>query len=333
MKTKSPMWDRAEVAGLSSEKVDYRRYAEAWPLYRNRRPRAFDAPPRPRFDALPSDGRQVRDAKRVFFHRAQHVRAVSRERVFIPVTDAWVYLRKTDYPIEVRTRLLAELIGRGEDVSEFIINELSRAENDHLWRNELIFAAEHADFRGDGRMRMAALLLKYANNLLGSAKPDTVSAIWSALRRYTSLVGREGIAALAEFLSPAHAVGTKQVVLQSIQRVFMAGPPTDPLHPSLSALTQRVSELTRKYIDCDWLTPGENTSLAVNALCADAALADKGFVLYCEKLASLKLHRVSHMSSRLLGELLASWLSSKPNRDSSPLSRLRDGLSLLQINK
>jgi hypothetical protein len=325
MKTKSRMWGRAETVGPSSEKVDFKKYSEAWSVHRSRRSRAFDAPL--------SDGRQVREAKRVFFHRAPRLRFVARESAFIAAADIWGYLRSAEYPVEIRSRLLAELIGRGEDVSDFIFDELSRAENDHLWRNELIFAAEHADFRGDARILMATMLLGYAKSLLGSAKADTVAAIWSALRRYTSLVGGEGISALTDFLSPAHAIGTKQVVLQSIQRVFMSGPPIESQRSSLVTLTKRVSELTGKYLDGDWLTPGENSSLAVNALCADAALADDRLVEYCARLASLKIPRMSRMSSRLLQGLLSSWLKSGVKHDSPALSRLRAGHSSLLADK
>ena len=251
----------------------------------------------------------------------------------LTVEALWGIAESAVLPVTLRSRCLAELIARNDArVSSFVLQQLNAATDDPPWRNELLFAAEHVEIAKENRTAYGLILLRYAREARGAANPSTIKGAWAALRKYASITGVSGAPELLAFLGPDNEMATRQVALQCIQRIFLHSPPNEGmLQGSLNPLAIRVSELVAKYLDLDWLTPGDNSSLAMNALYATASMIDPKLPDYSRTLVGFKRPRLVRMATRFLQELNRSWSANVRNLQSAPMMVIRASLAALEI--
>jgi hypothetical protein len=174
--------------------------------------------------------------------------------------------------VDARVDALRELMGRDlRAASAFIAEALCRPGLANGWRDALVFAAENAFFSTpEQQTTVCARLRQIALELRKSPAAGTEQVVWSAMRRFTSLLPAEQADSLLEFLERRGPVDTRMVALQCIARVFEKEPPSDGL--DRDALMRRVAEYADKFLDPDIFAGGENSVIARNAVVALAAL-------------------------------------------------------------
>jgi len=232
--------------------------------------------------------------------------------------------------IDKRVGALREWMGQDlQAASRFIVEELSRPGLAGDWRDALVFAAENAHFSTpDQRAIVSARLRQLALELRENAPAGTEHVVWSAMRRFASLLPAEQADSLLEFLERRGAVDTRMVALQCIARVFEKEPPSDIL--DRDALMRRVAEYADKFLDPDIFAGGENSAIARNAVAALAALGSaklEGCIQRAEAIGK------RWFTARLKGDLLRileAWSISGGNGEgTSAFRRLRECLARL----
>jgi hypothetical protein len=192
-----------------------------------------------------------------------------------PAPDCWEILGSTAHPIDDRIASLNACIAESPlRVAAFIVSELKKPSiSGIMWRNHLVLAAESMQFVTQGmREELADRLLAIARELRHSRQAFDASTVWSALRTYASLIPRDRVVSLLEFLNGQGTVDTRLVALQCVARMFEPAPP-EPGHAP-SVLADCVYIFAEKMTDPLVITPGEVAAIALNAICALAAIRD-----------------------------------------------------------
>jgi hypothetical protein len=246
--------------------------------------------------------------------------------------ELWSLVKNDQVDIRIKTDALTELVVRDDpDVPAFLVSDLARANTlPEAWRDTLILATEEVQFsQPELRTALQHQLFQIALTLRDDDNINSEPALWAALRRCASLMPEEDASHLLEFLSPEHTLDTRQVALQGIQTIFSFAPPGNP--DTLHSLCDRVADLVRKYLDPDLLTPGENASLAVNALHALAVLGDERVIEYTRRLAVSQKRWLIRFAKRTLERTAKNWQARQPVTDSqrSALRLLTESLATL----
>lgn len=171
-------------------------------------------------------------------------------------------------------------------------------------REALILATEvTAILNPDNRSRITASLLRHARDLRDEGSE---AVLWSALRRYASMVPIEDVDNLLEFMRPTDSQKTIQCALQGIFNIFSLTP--RPNGVAVGRLKERVLELCNIWIHPDRV---QTSADAAMAFCSYSALLVLGGDPDGEMLA-----RFESLGRRRLGER-ARLLATQMNRVSS----------------
>jgi len=165
----------------------------------------------------------------------------------------------------------------GDDTSDApridaLLAALTRLDRPLDERRQLLALAERVDVTNAGqRAALADALIAHARLLRDTDDAAADPPLWSALRRFASLVGPERAPELLAFMRPTDGATTRQAALLGVHSILelrdMSG------GPAADGLRQRLAGLAGKYLDLDWLTSGQNGALATAALTA-AVLAE-----------------------------------------------------------
>lgn len=190
--------------------------------------------------------------------------------------------------------------------SVLILTELHKSDLSEDWRDAIIFAAENAHFVTPEQQRKACSRLReLARRLRHGRKAGTEHVVWSAMRRFASLLPPEEAGSLLEFLDRVGSVDTRMVALQCVARVFEAAPPADTA--AIETLARRVAELADKFLDPDVFSGGENSGIARWAVIALAALGNPGLPDTLKRVQSLDKKWFSVRVEQDLRDLIDAW--------------------------
>jgi len=234
--------------------------------------------------------------------------------------------------MNLRISALSEWIAaNNKGVSEFVVEQLSSTNLADDWRDTLVYAAENVHFRDpDQQAAVCDRLRELALKLCESSKAGTEQVVWSAMRRFASLLPAERAADLLEFLNRKGAVDTRMVALQCVTRVFELAPPSDLA--TLEPLTGRVAEYADKFLDPDVFAGGENSAIARNAVLALAALGSPRVVDSVQRVNALGRRWLSRQVQRQLEELFDGWRRhDATSRDAPAFQVVSNALAALQL--
>jgi len=220
-----------------------------------------------------------------------------------------------------------------ESASEFIVDELCRADLTEEWRDALVYAAENVHFRdAEQQVGVRLRLRELALELREVSRPGVERVVWSAMRRFSSLLSPEKANDLLEFLDRKGVVDTRMVALQCVARVFQDRPPWDTA--TLEALERRVAEYAEKFLDPDVFGGGENSSIARNAVLALASLGSPRLRDCVVCVNALGRRWLSRQIRRQLQALLDTWKSRDPEcKGSSAFNVVEEALKTVQTNE
>ena len=198
------------------------------------------------------------------------------------------------------------IIVDNDAASEFILEQLERQNLQPEWCNALIYSAE--DIRlpeASDRQRLCTRLREIALDMLEQLPPAEASVVWSAIRRFASLVPEERAGELVTFLYQKSQIDTRLVALEGVVTVFHSAPPATLM--GVERLSDRIFELTNKVIDSDIMTAGEISAIAEKGIHALAAIGDHRLEAALSKLKSLGWQWLRVQVRADLCELKTSW--------------------------
>ena len=134
--------------------------------------------------------------------------------------------------------------------------------------------------------------------------------VWSAIRRYASMLLRPEVGTLGEFLDWTGAIDARQVTLQAIQNVFAVAPP--PTGNEWRDLGDRVFQISKAALRPARLSPGKPAALAMNAVAAVAAVGDERLQECVQTVRAWDQPWFSRQVRHLLRELCALWPAENP---------------------
>ena len=199
-------------------------------------------------------------------------------------------------PLPLHPSAISDLIYNNEASAPTALLGALRQDNLTLTRlSELLLLAETVQItdpeqRGD----FLAILLKHAQHLRDSNSAAADPPLWSALRRFASLAPPDSAFELVEFLRPTDSATTRQSALLGLYSILELRPL--PYDARLDLLHSRLTELTRKYLDLDWLVSGQNTALALASFTAAILAEVPSALTLAQKLKSLGRPRLTHRS-------------------------------------
>ncbi|MBC7818181.1 MAG: hypothetical protein IAG10_14940 [Planctomycetaceae bacterium] len=210
-------------------------------------------------------------------------------------------------PLPDRIEALNEWIFLDNDsAAAFVLDELKNGEANDEWLTALVFAAEDVKLPLAEQQDQAARLLRdVALNLRNRAEARFERVVWSAIRRFGSLVPVENADQLLNFLDRKGAVDTRLVALQSVVHIFELEPLADPA--TVQRLADRVFELAIKLLDRDLLFPGEIAAIVEQAIQALACMGDPRLRDCFDRLPSVEAPWFAELVNRNLRGLLDEW--------------------------
>ena len=225
--------------------------------------------------------------------------------------------------IEERIDALGQWIALDNDsAATFILKSLECEGEPDEWRSALIFAAEDVRFPTEEQQTRAATRLRELA-IEFRQRPDSGSelVVWSALRRFASLIPEEHIGELLPFLSPAGAVDTRLVALQCMVHIHEPAPPQldSDIHRELA---DRAFDYATKCLDPDVLIPGETSAIAEQAVMALAAMGDARLTQCIAQLQTIDVAWLSRIVRKALAELREGW----SEHESHPACHLIDAV-------
>lgn len=211
-------------------------------------------------------------------------------------------VREPGCALDARIEALATLVEtNSEDLPTFLADELERSGLVPAWRDALISAVEHTQVTEVAlRARVVTSLLRHARALRDQRSEGP---LWSAVRRYASMVPVEASDTLLEFLQPDDAMTTKQVALQGVFNIYSHEAPHDC--SARDRLRARVRELAEEYIDREFAQTPERIALAHTCFRAAAALDDPSLDELFARIEKLGLRRITERAATLRDELTA----------------------------
>lgn len=282
-------------------------------------------------------GDELREALRIRLQETAKKGAVEKllddsDRAFRELSQtAWAELLNSESPLELRCHLLQRLISSDEDrAAQFIVDQLCSDDLSHPWRDALILFAETAQVSDVGlRHRLKGRLFELASALRESTDAGMRPIVCSAVRTYVSLISPSDADSLLPFLKPPSLIETRLVTLQSIVHLCEAHPTQRAEIPK--PLSDRIYELADKFLDRDWLVPGEKAAIGENATHALAAIGDERVRACLEKIRSLGMRWLCRQVARKLDTTLQTWRAEGIDTSEPSVRLLQDQLHLLSL--
>lgn len=202
---------------------------------------------------------------------------------------------------DVVSELLSLLLDEGlPELPAFLVQALEDRDITPAVQELLIVAAEHSQVSEPAlRARLCAALRGSALALRGTTRPEV---LWSALRRYASMVPVEEADSLLDFLRPEDAPTTIQVALQGVFSVFTR-PGVDFKTAARDRLRARVGALARSLIGPSAAIRPDDAALALCAYEAAAALDDPELPDLRASLEDLGRRYLSDRAHRVIDEI------------------------------
>lgn len=140
-----------------------------------------------------------------------------------PHADAWYSLLDEEVSPLARTEALNALVAEGDPaLAAWLADELDIEDHPAPWLDALVFAAERTAFEDPAlRERVISALYRIAQSLKATERD---APLWSAIRRYASMVPVASADTLLVFLNRDERTTTLQVALQGISRIFETAP-------------------------------------------------------------------------------------------------------------
>jgi hypothetical protein len=174
-----------------------------------------------------------------------------------------------------------------ESAAAYVLAQIMLPQDQSEWRNALIFAAEDTRFTSESDQRdLAKALHDLAAEMRDSPQANDELAVYSAIRRYASLIEVDELPTLVEFLTQGSEIDTRLVASQSVSAILERSLISGDRRRFMS-LADRLYVMIDKLVDSDVLTPGELSAIAEEAICALAALSDPRIDNVIARLASL----------------------------------------------
>jgi hypothetical protein len=189
--------------------------------------------------------------------------------------------------------------------ASFILEILASSTASPDFRDAMVFLAEKATYPDPAdRARLATTLKNIASELLVSRRPNIDTVVWSAVRRFASILPESQLDELRLFLTNSGGVDTRVVALQGIVNAHESKP---ALPGTFHELRDRVHELAVKLTDCDVLTPGDASAVLELAICALYALGDPRAEEAFENVNKLGWRWLSKQVERGVRQLKEGW--------------------------
>jgi hypothetical protein len=242
---------------------------------------------------------------------------------------SWTRLRNADAECGDRLTALRVCVEADEPGAlRFLVDELCREEIAQDWQIALVLFAESVQFDDDEqRTRLWRRLLEIATSLRESVDEDMKSVVFSAIRCLASLIPDDDAGRLLPLLEPPKRIETRLVTLQAVVNIFEVAPPEN-VH-RVSGLADRAFELADKFLDRDWLIPGEKAAIGLNATHAIAALGDGRLAGCVERIRSLSAGWFSLQVIQKLKSTLTVWKESGQLMDHPAVALLETQLKIL----
>lgn len=207
----------------------------------------------------------------------------------------------------------------------YVTEELLRDDLSEEWCNALVILAEDVRFPELLRATIGDRLMEIAQKLRSSAKVGNDRVVRSALRRAVTLLSPDPSRLLIFLNRVDGIVDTRSTALLCIERMFEAAPPVRP--DAYTPVADRVAEFALKFLDPDVFAGGENAAIAINAICALAALGDARLNDVLAAARRLNRRWLNHQVRLRLEQLLTSWRSHRVAEDThTALRSLEDQL-------
>ncbi len=258
------------------------------------------------FNAVRARNKAEQDRAIRWYQKMHEVLAVRRTKEKERERPAAEIACDETLPVEHRAEALNEwMILESDQAVLFVLSELENGSCNEEWLATLVFAAEDLRFDEEDQQNwLCRRLHEIAVEFRDRAESRFEQVVWSALRRFASLVPEEDAVELVEFVRYGN-VDTRLVALQCIVNVFEAAPPRNP--EIFGRLADRVFELATKLLDPDVLVPGETSAIAEQTIVALAALGDQRLAGCVSRLAGLKIEWFSQVVQQNLTALLDCW--------------------------
>lgn len=244
---------------------------------------------------------------------------------------AWAELLNSESPLELRCHLLQRLISSDEDrAAQFIVDQLCSDDLSHPWRDALILFVENAQVSDVVlRHRLKERLFQLASVLRESRNARMRPIVCSAIRTYVSLISPSDADSLLAFLKPPSLIETRLVTLQSIVHLCESHSTQRAEIPK--PLSDRICELAEKFLDRDWLVPGEKAAIGENATHALAAIGDERVGACVERIRLLGMGWLCRHVARKLDTTLQTWRAEGIDTSEPSFCLLQDQLDLLSL--
>lgn len=245
------------------------------------------------------------------------------------VPTLWRSVNDESASVEQRMDALIELLYLDPDgATNYIVAELYKDDLPSSWRNSLILVLEDVQVNDEHRRRrIIDRLFLLAQSLRRSTEVGIAPIVHSAIRSYASMIDLRETGCLATFLEPPKPVETRLVALLCIVNMFASRPPDQG---GDDALRDRVHELAIKFLDRDWLAPGEKAAIGQTAMVALAAMGDARVAECTAVVKGLATPWLTRQVTSKLEALLANWSTDSSLVDHPATTLLQDQLKALR---
>jgi hypothetical protein len=174
-----------------------------------------------------------------------------------------------------------------------------------------VLSAERTQYAAPKDRQAIKRQLKEAAELLWRTnKRSSESVVWSAIRRYASMLSRSEVDTLRGFLDWRWPIDTRQVTLQAIQNVFEISPPS--AGNEYQQLRNQVFQMAQAALQPATLAPGKPAALAMNAVAAVAALGDPRLPECVQAVRAWDRPWFARQVRQVLREFTSDWPSDDP---------------------
>lgn len=250
-----------------------------------------------------------------------------------PVRGDWDYIR--DESLSVRTRLAClskRWIDEPDLVRRFVADEQLCAPDavqlDREWRDSLVLFAERLQFYNrDRRCKLMRALLDIAEeHAFDENRSGNEQVAYSAIRMAGSMIEMNEAGRLLRFLGPAKKFDTRLITAIVLVHIYEVA----PRQPVPASIANRIYNLALKFLDPDFLLPGQEGAIGCKAVHALAAFCDSRLSEVIEYTCGLDAKWVTMITMRNLRSLRDSWLKSVPLDDEAVVTLDRELSSLAE---
>ncbi|MGH7134661.1 MAG: hypothetical protein ACREHD_02915 [Pirellulales bacterium] len=234
-------------------------------------------------------------------------------------------------PVEEKVRVLDELLLLDQQVAaNYVVDQLCQDALSAPWRNSLILIAERLQVtESNVRERLAEKLFDLAQTLRHSTEVGVAPVVDSAIRNFASTMDATKASSLIVLLEPPGPIETRLVTLLCVINLFENHPAESN---QLQALRDRVHELALKFLDRDWLLPGEKAAIGQNAMVALAAMGDARVAACTEVVMGLAMPWLTRQLTSKLDVLFRTWSADRSLAQRPAMSILQEQLQALRTS-